>query len=539
MTSVTANLVDLHSRRIAPATVTIDNGRISTIVPAAKSDGFILPGFVDAHVHIESSMMVPGEFARLAVKHGTVATVSDPHEIANVLGVAGVRFMIEQGKRTRFHFHWGVPSCVPATGFETAGAELGPADVRELFERDGLGYLSEMMNYPGVLHDDPVVLEKIRIAKELGKPVDGHAPRLRGADARNYAAAGITTDHECVTLEEALEKIEAGMLILIREGSAAKNFDALAPLLKTHPDRCMLCSDDLHPDALAAGHINRLVARAIAGGADLFAVLRAACIKPIDHYHLEIGQLRVGDPADFVLVDDLSSFEVRSTWINGECVFDAGKSLLPKFDCPTPNRFAANQLQPDDFQVPSNSTMVRVIGARDGQLITDELTLPARIENGRIVADLDHDVLKFIVVNRYQPAQPAIALIKGFGLKRGAIAGSVAHDSHNVVAVGTNDEDLARAVNAVIEHRGGLAVCDGSMVETLPLPVAGLMGTDGDTVSRDYAKLDAAAKRLGSTLAAPFMTLSFMALLVIPKLKLSDRGLFDGDGFRFVELALS
>ncbi|MBX7104675.1 MAG: adenine deaminase [Gemmataceae bacterium] len=534
--TINAHIVDLDARRIAPSTVRIVDGRIADIAPTASADGFALPGFVDAHVHVESSMMVPSEFARFAVRHGTVGTVSDPHEIANVLGVDGVRFMRENGARTPFKFCWGAPSCVPATCFETAGATVTPADVHELFALGEVGYLSEVMNYPGVLAGDPDLLAKIAAARKFGKPVDGHAPGLRGDTAARYAAAGITTDHECVTLDEALDKIAAGMKILIREGSAARNFAALEPLLHSHPDRCMFCSDDLHPDALAVGHINRLVSRAIAGGADLFEVLRAACRNPVDHYQLPVGQLRVGDPADFIIVTDLAEFCVRETWIAGQCVFSAGTTRIARVDCLAPNRFATVAPPIEAFRVPARGPFLRVIGARDGQLVTDLVEFPATIKGDHAVADPGRDLLKIAVINRYAPAPPAIGFIRGFGLTRGAIAGSVAHDSHNIVAVGADDASLARAVAALVDAQGGLAIVDGDTCDTLPLEVAGLMSRDGEAIAVGYARLDAAARRLGSTLGAPYMTLSFMALLVIPRLKLSDRGLFDGETFAFTDL---
>lgn len=531
-----ANVVDLFARTIGPASVVVDDGRIAEIRPAESASGYLLPGWVDAHVHIESSMMTPSEFARQAVRHGTVATVSDPHEIANVLGVAGVRYMVENGARVPFKFCWGAPSCVPATAFETSGGALSAADVRGLLIDGTCGYLSEVMNYPGVLAADADLLAKIAAARSLARPVDGHAPGLRGQDAARYAAAGITTDHECVTLDEAVDKIAAGMHILIREGSAARNFDALAPLLRSHPDRCMLCSDDLHPDALAVGHINRLIARAVAGGADLFDVLRAASVNPVGHYRLPVGLLRVGDPADFVVVDDLTTFAVRETWIDGQRVFADGVSRIGRIESAAPRRMAAAEITAEALRLPARGPLVRVIGARDGQLVTDHLTRPAKVAQGLAVADPEADVLKIVVVNRYQPSAPAVAFVHAFGLTRGAIAGSVAHDSHNVIAVGVDDDSLAAVVNAVIQAGGGLAVANGGSVDVLPLEVAGLMSRDGDAVAAGYARLDAAAKRLGTPLAAPFMTLSFMALLVIPSLKLSDRGLFDGAAFQFVDV---
>lgn len=534
---ITANIVDIPGRRTYPGTVMVRDGKIAAIQPAAGTpEGFILPGFIDAHVHVESSMMVPSEFARFAVVHGTVGTVSDPHEIANVLGVEGVRLMADNGRRVPFKFHFGVPSCVPATNFESAGATIDAAAFRELFVKDGLGYLSEMMNFPGVLFADPEVMAKLEVAKSFGKPIDGHAPGLRGDEARRYIAAGPSTDHECFTLDEALDKVQYGMKILIREGSAAKNFGALHSLLTTHPTMCMLCSDDLHPDSLIRGHINLLVKRAVAEGHDLFNVLHAACVHPVQHYSLPVGLLRVGDPADFILVDDLENFRVRKTWIDGRQVAEEGQSRIDRVECPARNNFNASPVSPDDFRLPARGGNVRVIQAVDGQLVTNEVIRPESAQNGEIVSDATSDVLKIVVVNRYQKAKPAVALIHNFGLKRGAIAASVAHDSHNIVAVGVTDLEICAAVEALMKSQGGLAVADGKKVDVLPLEVAGLMSRDGAAVAAGYTRLDAAAKALGSSLSAPFMTLSFMALLVIPALKLSDKGLFNGKTFQFTSV---
>lgn len=536
--TLSGEIVDLAARRTYSGVVTVRDGAIAAIreEPITSSCGYMLPGFIDAHIHIESSMMAPSQFARFAVRHGTVATVSDPHEIANVLGIGGVRLMVADGRRTPFHFHFGVPSCVPATSFETAGAELNADAVAELFRVDGLGYLSEMMNYPGVLHGDPVVMAKIEVAKKFGRPIDGHAPGVRGDDARRYAAAGITTDHECFTLDEALDKIACGMKILIREGSAAKNFAALHPLLSSHPQSCMLCSDDLHPDSLATGHINKLVVRALAHGHDLYDVLTAACVRSIEHYGLPVGRLRVGDPADFIVVDDLTTMAVRKTYLRGEAVFEEGRCQFESAPCASPNKFAAVPLSVDDFRVPDPGGEVRVIHAREGLLTTDELHRRPKSNAGGLVSDVASDLLKIAVVNRYRPVAPAVGFIQGIGLHRGAIAASVAHDSHNIVAVGVSDADLCAAVNRVIEMRGGLAVADGADQLGMRLELAGLMTCDGERAVADYANLDAAARALGSPLTAPFMTLSFMALLVIPQLKLSDRGLFDGRAFAFTSL---
>lgn len=536
--SIRANLVDIAARRVFAAEIGWSAGvigRIDELGAANPAWPCLIPGFIDAHVHIESSLLPPAEFARLAVRHGTVASVSDPHEIANVLGLDGVRWMLANAAQTPFHVLFGAPSCVPATAFETAGARLGVADVETLLATPGIGYLSEVMNFPGVLAGDPGLLAMIAAARRRGLPVDGHAPGLSGEAAAAYAAAGIGTDHECATLAEAEDKLRAGMAILIREGSAARNFETLHPLISRYPGRIMLCTDDCHPDDLARGHIDRLVARAIAHGHDLFAVLEAACLTPQRHYGLALGQLRVGDPFNAALVDNLRDFTVRATWLAGELAAENGQSCLPPVPCQPINRFAARAVRPEELCVaPSDADFSRVIAAEDGQLLTRELRLPLQ---GPSIAD---DVLLIAVVNRYTPTAPAVALVRGFGLQAGALASSVAHDSHNVIGVGCDAASLATALNAVIAVQGGLALVDGDgQVDCLPLPIAGLMSDlAGDTVASRYAALsDGVRHRLGSPLRAPYMTLSFMALLVIPELKLSDRGLFDGRAFALTEVA--
>jgi len=545
--TVSGNIVDVESEWIFPGTLTIADGKIVGVnlhKGRRLYDTFLLPGFVDAHVHVESSMLPPSEFARLAVRHGTVATVSDPHEIANVLGIAGVEYMIENASTVPFKFFFGAPSCVPATCFETAGAAISPTETAQLLARDDIWYLSEMMNFPGVLGGDPEIREKLAHARAAGKPIDGHAPGLRGEVARAYfdPTLGITTDHECVTLDEARDKIACGehVHILIREGSAARNFEALLPLLRERSDRCFFCSDDKHPNELERGHINELVARAIAAGIDLFDVLRAACTNPVRHYGLPVGQLRPGDPADFIAVDNLTDFRVRRTYIKGQVVAEDGETRIPRRRASVVNRFHATPTQPADFVVAQDGACLRVIEALDGQIVTGSDRVRVSSFKGEIVADTARDLLKIAVVDRYieTPKAPSVAFIRGFGLKRGAIAGSVAHDSHNILGVGASDEEMSRAINAVIACGGGLAVAvPGEPVEVLRLPIAGLLSDeDGFTVARRYEALEARARSLGSSLASPFMTLSFMALLVIPSLKLSDHGLFDGDAFRLTSL---
>jgi len=534
---ITGNFIDIKEKATYPVEVQIENGKIVAVEKTDKTvaDQYLLPGFVDAHVHIESSMLVPSEFARMAVVHGSVATVSDPHEIGNVLGVKGVEFMIENGKQVPFKFYFGAPSCVPATTFETAGAEIDVADVEYLLQKDEIKYLAEMMNWPGVLFKDETVYAKLALAQKYNKPIDGHAPGLKGEQAEQYIAAGISTDHECFTAEEASDKLKHGMKILIREGSAAKNFEALIDLMNEHYEKMMFCSDDKHPDSLELGHINALVKRAMAKGINLYKILQAACINPVEHYGLEVGQMQVGDPADFIVIDNPFDFNIKQTYIDGELVAENGTSLLPHLKSEHPNNFNTSKKTAQQFNLPQTSTIIPVIEVVDGELITNRLDLDAKVVEGLVVSDTERDILKIAVVNRYQEAEPAVAFIKNFGLKSGAIASSVGHDSHNIIVVGVNDDEMAKATNLLIEAKGGISVVNGEQEKVIPLPVAGLMtDEDGYQVAKDYIEIDQMVKDLGCELISPYMSLSFMALLVIPALKLSDLGLFDGEKFEFI-----
>ncbi|GGW64544.1 adenine deaminase [Winogradskyella epiphytica] len=532
------NIVDIENRKIFKGEITIENGKIKSIEEKdCKENHYILPGFVDAHIHIESSMLVPSEFAKIAVKHGTVATVSDPHEIANVLGVKGVEFMIENGKKTPFKFNFGAPSCVPATSFESAGAVIDSDDIKTLMSNPDIKYLAEMMNYPGVIYDDSEVLKKIEWAKHYNKPVDGHAPGLRGEDLSKYISAGISTDHECFTYNEGLEKLQKGMKVIIREGSAAKNFEALIGLLDAYYENMMFCSDDKHPDDLLLGHINQLCDRAVAKGVDVFKVLTAACINPVKHYNLDVGLLQLGDAADCIIIEDLKHFKTLQTYINGELVFDHGISKIQHVEFENLNNFNTDKKQVSDFRFESKSKQIRVIECMDGELVTNELIEEATIDHGNLVSNTETDILKMAVVNRYGNQKPAIAFIKNFGLKEGAIASSVGHDSHNIIVVGVSDDAICKAVNLLIENEGGICAVSNSEEKVIPLPVAGIMSDqNAETIGKRYAELDKMAKALGSTLNAPYMSLSFMALLVIPALKLSDKGLFNGGKFEFTPL---
>ncbi len=532
-----SNIVDLINETIFPGRLEIENGKIKSIEEVEGSfDSFILPGFIDSHIHIESSMLVPSEFAKIASVHGTVATVSDPHEIANVLGVSGVEFMIKNSSKVPFKFYFGAPSCVPATYFETSGGTITPTDVENLFDKFQLKYLSEMMNYPGVIFEDNEVLQKISFAKKRGLPIDGHAPNLRGKDLEKYVQAGITTDHETTGLDEALEKISLGMKILIREGSAAKDFENLHSLLSTHNDMVMFCSDDKHPDDLIKGHINLMVKKAVEKGHNLFKVLKSASFNPVQHYNLDVGLLRQGDDADFIIVNNLTEFQVLDTFVKGIKIAENGHTLLSPVEIDLVNKFNCKEKFPYNFFLKPTGRKLKVIEIIDGEILTNQTFSNEYVIHSNLVSDIAQDVLKCTVVNRYFDAKPAIGFVKGFGLKKGAIASSVAHDSHNIIAVGVSDNEICKAVNSVINLGGGLVAVNGTDFSLLPLPVAGLMSDENAfDVAEKYSLLQEKVKSFGSDLKSPFMTLSFLALLVIPKLKLSDKGLFDAETFSFTE----
>lgn len=538
MNTYTGNIVNIFDDSVFFGTITVHEGRIFDIKKTGEEDPaqpYFMPGFIDAHVHIESSLLPPCQFGRMAVVHGTVGTVSDPHEIANVTGIRGVNYMIENGETIPFKFFFGAPSCVPATTFETAGAEVTAGDIDRLLADERVPYLAEMMNFPGVIHGDPMVMEKLAIARKHHKPVDGHAPGLRREQAAAYFSQGISTDHECFTLEEAEEKLKLGVKILIREGSAARNFDALIPLALQHASQMMFCSDDKHPDELLTGHINLLVKRAIAAGVDRFAAFRMASVNPVRHYNLPVGLLREGEWADFIEVDNLDNLAVRATYINGKKVAENGKTLIRSEEPEIINRFSAAPVSEKDLAVHTGAEarQLRVIQVLDGQLITEKYIAPL---NSDLLKD---DILKIVVYNRYTQAAPAVGYIRGFGLKQGALASSVAHDSHNIVAAGTDDKAIAEAINLVVKEKGGLSAVSRDKKMILPLPIAGLMSNkDGYQVADDYIRIDQFSREvLECRLRSPFMSLSFMALLVIPSLKLSDKGLFDGDKFEFTGVA--
>ena len=537
--TVAGKIVDIFTDSIYNGEITIENGKIIEINKTENEySRFIMPGFVDAHVHIESSMLVPSEFAKLAVRQGTVATVSDPHEIANVLGMKGVEFMIKNGESVPFKFYFGAPSCVPATPFETSGAVLNSKDVRTLLKNEKIHYLSEVMNFPGVIYDDEEMFEKINSAIQLNKQIDGHAPGLSGNDLKKYAAAGITTDHESSSLDEAIEKIKLGIKLLIREGSAAKNFTALYKAIDLFPKDVMLCTDDSHPNDLILGHINSLIKKGILFDVNMFNLIRAATLNPIKHYNLDVGLLQIGDPADFIVLEDLRNFKISQTYINGNLVFDNGTVLINSYMPLSLNNFNCSQINESQIQVNAKSNFINVIEACDGELLTKKIISKVKAVDGFIKSNTKKDILKIVVLNRYsKTSKPVVGFINGFRLKKGAIASSIAHDSHNIIAVGVSDKDIVNAINTLIRNKGGIVVANDDKIESIVLEVAGLMtNKNGILVAEKYKELNKVVKKLGTKLNSPFMTLSFMALLVIPELKIGDKGLFDVEIFKLIDL---
>jgi adenine deaminase len=540
--SVEGNIIDIHNESIYPARIIIKDG---IIVELRKNNklytNYLIPGLVDAHVHIESSLLAPSRFAKIAVTHGTIAVVSDPHEIANVCGLNGIKFMMEDGNTVPFYFSFGAPSSVPATIYESNGSTIGYEEINSLFSNYKINYLSEVMNYPGVINGDKEIIDKINLATKLGKKIDGHAPELIGENLSKYASYGIDTDHECSSLNEAIEKINKGFKILIREGSAARNFDSLAPLIDLYPSKVMLCTDDFHPDNLIKSHINQLIKRGLDRGLHLFNLLKAASINPAIHYKLPIGLLRINDPADFVVIDTISSFNILQTWIRGKAVFSDGRVKFKTKRIKAINNFEVEPLNNDQLIVKAKGKKIKVINLNEGELITSQSIEYANIINDIVFPDLTTDILKLVVVNRYQKHSiPAIGFVKNFGLKVGAIAASISHDSHNIIAVGTNDQDLIKAINVLIKNKGGMVVCHGKKHSLLKLKIAGLMSDKhASIVQRQLIELNDLVKEYGCILKAPFMALSFLSLIVIPHLKLSDQGLFDVDSFSFTELFAS
>lgn len=537
---IAGNIVDVLKNRLYFGRLIIDGRKIIQLKKEgseSKSKNYILPGFVDSHIHIESSMLPPTEFARVATVHGTVAAVCDPHEIANIIGLRGIKYMLDEAQKVPFKFYFGVPSCVPASPFETNGAKISPKEVERLLKMKEIKFLAEVMNFSGVINNEPPVMKKIALAKKYKKPIDGHAPGLQGQALEKYIKAGISTDHESFSLEEAKEKISLGMKIQIREGSAAKDFNRLIPLADKNYKNCMFASDDKHPDDLIKGHINEMVKKALREGIDLIKVIRIACLNPVLHYGLDVGLLQKRDSADFIIIDNPKNFKILEVYIAGQLVAKNGRPLIEKQKSKILNNFAASPKKTVDFKIPYQGKLINVIGARDGQLLTDRFLFKPRETDGYIVSDTAKDILKLAVINRYHNKKPALGMIKGFGLKKGAIASSIAHDSHNIVAIGTNDEDICRAINLIIKYKGGLSAVAGSKELFLPLPIAGLMSDQNcEIVAKKYLTINKTAKSFGSKLRAPFMTLSFMTLSVIPKIKLTDNGLFDGEKFKFINL---
>lgn len=524
-------------KQTIPGSIVIKKGVIESIERDENVVGpIILPGFVDSHIHIESSMLLPTEFSRIAVQHGTVAVVADPHEIANAAGVDGIDFMIENAKLAEIKFYFGAPSCVPASPFDDCYQVIDASEIAKLMVRDDIHFLGEMMNFPGVIYDNEDVHNKIKSALKNNKPVDGHAPGLKDESLRKYVKSGISTDHECFTEEEAQEKLKLGMKVLIREGSAAKNYNTLHSLISKSPESVMLCTDDCHPEDLIKGHINIQFKRSLDNGHNIFDVLQVTSVNPVKHYKLKVGLLQKGDSADFIVVNNLNDFKIVATYINGINVIEP-KIVNRKIDQYVPGYSFLATMNTERLAVKANTANIRVIDAIDGELVTKSIKHKAKIVNGLVVSDIENDILKIVVINRYKKDISSVGFIKGFGLKKGAIAESIAHDSHHLIAVGVDDESILKAIDFIVTNKGG--VCYNNGVETfgLALPVYGLMGVEpAKQMAEKYELINKKVAADGCFLKAPFMTLSFMALSVIPELKMTPNGLFDVVKFQPTEL---
>lgn len=568
----TSYIYDVVSHTIRPVRISIENGIFTKVAPITVTEkdpvdvrGLVIPGFIDSHIHIESSMITPAQFARIAVRHGTTSVVCDPHEIANVLGIDGIELMIKNANEVPFNFFFTAPSCVPATTFETSGAILNSSDIEYLLKKDEIVALGEMMNFPGVINGDEEVLKKLDLARKYGKPIDGHAPLLSNENLDKYLAQGISTDHECTNILEAIEKKLKGMKIMVRDGSSALNMEGLfnideGNLLIKNPSSWdliyrdiferkifspifdFIVSDDKHPNDLIKGHLNLSIKKAVDLGIDSLKAIDMVTINPAYHYNLNCGAIVEGAKADFIVVDSISDCNVLRTYVAGECVFDGENVLFDVPEIETNNSINASKKSSGDFDIhyDGDECEVNVIECFDGELLTKKTTAKLSVKDGIIQPDVHKDILKIAVVERYGGNTVANAFIKGFGLKKGAIASSVAHDSHNIIVVGNNSDMMAQAVNRVIDDMGGIAIVSEQFSDSLPLPIAGLMSNENAyDVAQKLAILHKRAATLGCELQAPFMTMAFMSLLVIPSLKISDKGLFDGDSFEFVDVVIN
>ena len=536
MKTIEGNLVDVVNREIYPSTIKISERKIVSIERNSNSyDRYIMPGFVDAHVHVESSMLLPVEFSNIVTRLGTVAIVNDPHEIANVLGMEGVKKMMENSEKAALKFYYGIPSCVPATPFDRTAGKIDAEDAEEMAATGKFVALSEMMNIPGVLNNEPEVMAKLAVAKKYNLRIDGHAPALRGDKLSLYIGHGIETDHECVTLDEAEEKIMKGMKVIIREGSAAKNYEALKSLIGTRTDDVMFCTDDAHPDDLLQfGHINYMVKKALSDGFGIFDVLQVACLNPVRFYRLDVGTLNVGDKADFIITDDIERMNIISTFIDGENVFEKRSFYGLKEEWNSCNLFHHDRLTIADIET-TLSNQVECIKVMPDELVTGKMIFSLDNMNDKFESDLSADVLKIVYLNRYLNGKPQVGFVSGFGIKRGAFASCISHDSHNIIAIGCTDEDLVASINAVIEQKGGLSIKNGDKLLLLPLPIGGIISNlSCEEVAGQYLKLNDEIKTMGSVLKSPFMTLSFMSLIVIPYFKIGEKGMFDYNKFDFV-----
>lgn len=535
---IKGNILNVFTDEIYPGEIKINNGIIESIREVDQYfPDIIVPGFIDSHIHIESSRLTPSRFAEVALRHGTTAVVCDPHEIGNVMGLEGIEYMVNDAKYAPLKFFFTAPSCVPATNYETNGATISADIIDSLLRRDEFVALSEVMNYTGVVNGDKDLIDKINVAKKYNKKIDGHAPLLTGPDLQKYVKYGISTEHECVTKAEALEKKRLGLKIMIREGSESH---MLEKLVNTPTD--FIVTDDLEPDDLVKGHMNIRLRKAVDLGMDPFEAIRKVTLNPAEHYGLNCGSISPGKSADLVFIDNLDDFRVKRVVVNGNTIFKKQKLLYRAKPLPLDSTLHINHKNAEDFDLKANnpnkkSANVNVIRVIPESIVTKKSTAKLTIDRGKIIPSVFEDILKISVVERYGGNTISNAFISGFGLKNGAIASSVSHDSHNLIVIGTNSEYMAEATNKIIDNNGGIVAISNQEQIELPLPIAGLMSDRSVLeVAKQTEALNDLVNRMGCPLENPFTIMSFMALPVVDEIKITNKGLFDVSENKFIDV---
>ncbi len=535
---IKGNILNIYTDEIYPGEIEIEKGVIQSIREVSSFfNEIIVPGFIDSHIHIESSKLTPSRFAEIALKHGTTSVVADPHEIANVMGLEGIEYMLNDARNSPLKFNFAAPSCVPTTEYETAGATIDSNVIDDLLRKDEFVSLGEVMDYNGVIEGKEDLIAKIESAKKHKKPIDGHAPLVTGEDLQKYVKYGIDTDHECTSKREAAEKRRMGVKIMIREGSESHMLEELL-----HSDADFIVSDDICAEDLIDGHIDKLLRKAVSLGMDAFEALKLVTINPAKHYNLNVGSITPGKQADLVFIDNLEDFNVKRVIVDGNTIYKKQKLLYRANPMPVKTTLKITPKTAEDFDVKAQdenhkSATVNVINVEDNTIISSHDTAKLSIDRNTVIPSVFEDILKISVIERYGGNTIANGFVHGFNIKNGAIASSVSHDSHNIIAVGTNSQYIAEATNKIIENKGGLVAMSNKEMIDLPLPIAGLMSDkSANVVSKVSSSLNELVSSMGCTLSSPYTTLSFLALPVVPSIKITNKGLFDVDANKFIDV---